>query len=107
MVSSGLPPAIDGIGDHAACMAEELVARGHTVTCLVPKQMDFTPIKGVTITPAWDLHRSSSVVDAIAAAAAGIEANVISARLPFDGDAASCLEIRLVEVCVSRVISTA
>lgn len=73
MVSSGLPPAIDGIGDHAACMAEELVARGHTVTCLVPKQMDFTPIKGVTITPAWDLHRSSSVVDAIAAAAAGMD----------------------------------
>lgn len=73
MVSSGLPPVIDGIGNDAACMAEELAARGHSVTCLVPHRKDYAPIPGVTITPAWDPQRPSSVVDAIAAAAAGMD----------------------------------
>ena len=68
MVSSALPPVVDGIGDHAALMAESLSAAGHTVTCLVPMGNDYADIPGVTVKPSWSTKEATSVVDAIVAA---------------------------------------
>ncbi len=65
MVSSALPPVVDGIGDHAALMAESLAKQGHSVTCLVPTGRDYAGISGVTVKPAWDSLVESSVVDSI------------------------------------------
>ncbi|MFZ4783397.1 MAG: glycosyltransferase, partial [Armatimonadaceae bacterium] len=68
MVSSALPPVVDGIGDHAARMAESLAAMGHSVTCLVPTGSDYAEIPGVTVKPSWSTKVATSVVDAIVAA---------------------------------------
>ena len=68
MVSSALPPVVDGIGDHAALMAESLSAAGHIVTCLVPTGSDYADIPGVTVKPSWSTKVATSVVDAIVAA---------------------------------------
>lgn len=67
MVSSALPPVVDGIGDHAALMAESLSAAGHTVTCLVPSGTNYADIPGVAIKPSWTSETAKSVVDAIVA----------------------------------------
>ena len=74
MVSSALPPVVDGIGDHAALMAESLAAMGHSVTCLVPSGTSYTNIPRVAIKPCWNPKVATSVVDAIVdAARAGID----------------------------------
>ena len=74
MVSSALPPIVDGIGDHAALMAEFLTASGHSVTCLVPSGTNYADIPGVAIKPCWNPKVATSVIDAIVEAArAGID----------------------------------
>ena len=71
MVSSALPPVVDGIGDHAALMAESLAAMGQSVTCLVPTGSDYAEIPGVTVKPSWSTKVATSVVDAIVEAVRG------------------------------------
>ena len=68
MVSSALPPVVDGIGDHAALLAESLASMGHSVTCLVPSGTNYADIPGVAIKPSWSTKVATSVVDAIVAA---------------------------------------
>jgi len=68
MVSSALPPVVDGIGDHAALMAESLASMGHSVTCLVPEGITYADIPRVTVKPSWSTKVATSVVDAIVAA---------------------------------------
>lgn len=65
MVSSALPPAVDGIGDHAALMAKSLAGMGHSVTCLVPSGTTYADVPGVAIKPCWNPKVSTSVVDDI------------------------------------------
>ena len=71
MVSSALPPVVDGIGDHAALMAESLAAMGHSVTCLVPSGTNYADIQGVAIKPSWNPKVSTSVIDSIVEAVRG------------------------------------
>ena len=71
MVSSALPPVVDGIGDHAALMAESLAAMGHSVTCLVPSGTNYADIPGVAIKPSWSPKVATSVIDAIVEAVRG------------------------------------
>ena len=65
MVSSALPPVVDGIGDHAALIAESLASMGHSVTCLVPRGTNYADIPGVAIKPSWNPKVATSVIDAI------------------------------------------
>jgi glycosyltransferase involved in cell wall biosynthesis len=71
MVSSALPPVVDGIGDHAALMAESLAAMGHSVTCLVPSGTNYADISGVAIKPSWSPKVATSVIDSIVEAVRG------------------------------------
>ena len=71
MVSSALPPVVDGIGDHAALVAESLASMGHSVTCLVPSGTNYINIPGVTIKLSWNPKVVTSVVDAIVDAIRG------------------------------------
>ena len=71
MVSSALPPVVDGIGDHAGLMAESLASMGHSVTCLVPTGTNYADIQGVAIKPSWSPKVSTSVIDAIVEAVRG------------------------------------
>jgi glycosyltransferase involved in cell wall biosynthesis len=71
MVSSALPPVVDGIGDHAALMAESLAAMGHSVTCLVPSGTNYADIPGVAIKPSWSPKVATSVIDSIVEAVRG------------------------------------
>jgi glycosyltransferase involved in cell wall biosynthesis len=71
MVSSALPPVVDGIGDHAALMAESLAAMVHFVTCLVPLGTNYADIPGVAIKPSWNPKVSTSVIDAVVEAVRG------------------------------------
>ena len=65
MVSSALPPVVDGIGDHAALIAESLASMGHSVTCIVPSGTNYADIPGVAIKPSWNPKVATSVIDAI------------------------------------------
>lgn len=71
MVSSALPPVVDGIGDHAALMAESLAGMGHSVTCVVPSGPTYNAIPSVAIKPCWNPEVATSVVDAIVECARG------------------------------------
>lgn len=71
MVSSALPPVVDGIGDHAALMAESLARMGHSLTCIVPSGPTYNAIPSVAIKPCWNPGVATSVVDAIVDSARG------------------------------------
>jgi glycosyltransferase involved in cell wall biosynthesis len=64
-----LPPVLDGIGDHTACLAETLAAQACTPRVLTA-QSDWRPLSGVTVEKAF--HRDDRrgvlrLVDAVSA----------------------------------------
>lgn len=61
-----LPPALDGIGDHTACLAEALAAQGASVRVLTA-QAEADPIPGATVERAFSLERRRGVMELVAA----------------------------------------
>jgi glycosyltransferase involved in cell wall biosynthesis len=65
IITPTLPPTIDGIGDHTAMLARELVKK-HRVSILVSEDQTITPIEGTSTIPCfaakapstnWNLHQ--------------------------------------------------
>ena len=66
LVFPTLPPALDGIGDHTARLAEALAARGPSVRVLTA-QAGADPIPGVAVEPSFSLERRRDILGLVAA----------------------------------------
>ncbi len=60
MISAALPPRLDGIGDHTACLAAALRDRGVQVTICTARETSADPIPGVTLRQGFSEREPSS-----------------------------------------------